>query len=227
MASQNCGVLHTTCSCTQLYANCVTPGLSFCRSKLGRSLGCSQLGSREEAEGPYTYPAEGSDQGQQSSCDAVLIQGSTVLWAEPKPVGTPSPPTLPTSRYPCGHHLPPWSPEATGFNYPRLEESSRRTLPTSPSLPTEPNPIPWAQRSPSVALSTPPEDHRKSQGTPAHPHMPQHCRTGPKLTSPAGSSSSCGRQSQTADGPELPGSVAHEHAAPGLGSGGQHAPSEP
>lgn len=45
--------------------------------------------------------------------------------------------------------------------------------------------------------------------------------------SPAGSSSSCGRRSQTAGGPGLHGSAARAGAAPGRGSGGRRVPSGP
>lgn len=77
MASQNWGVLQTTCSCTQLYANCVTPGLSFCR---GQQVSEGAAGGGERAPGhPSTHPAEGCDQGQQSGRNAVLVQGGAVL----------------------------------------------------------------------------------------------------------------------------------------------------
>lgn len=63
----------------------------------------SQRGQLEWAGGdpghPSTHPAEGSDQGQQSSCDAVLIQGGAVL-QQARGVGTlPSaPPLAPPTR---------------------------------------------------------------------------------------------------------------------------------
>lgn len=103
MASQNWGVLQTTCSCTQLYANCVTPGLSFCR---GQQVSEGAAGGGERAPGhPSTHPAEGCDQGQQSGRNAVLVQGGAVLRQGRELLGP-----APHSPHPNRHCLSPLSP---------------------------------------------------------------------------------------------------------------------
>lgn len=127
------------------------------------------------------------------------------------------------------------STTATWNCYFRVQSQFQQGPPSAPHSPETvdlPYLTTWERLLHPTSLSP---HHQRSLRTASHndtrePMSTHPCNITGKMkrpASPAGSNSSCGRQSQTADGLELHGSAVHAGEAHGRGSGGQLAPSGP